>query len=199
MFNDQSSSKVISTPKELFSTHSLVISDNGPQFSANSFRQFAADYGFVHVTSFPQYPKANGEAEREARTAKALLRKNDDLYLALLAYRSTPLQNGFSPSDLLMGRRLRTKVPVIPNVLQLNVQSTDRQRVEAKEDVYRSNQQNNYNQRYRTQQLPPLIPRDQVWIRDQNRGGRILRKTEHPRSYLVKTDMSTVRCNRSAL
>ena len=101
MLDNQSSSKVISTLKELFSTHDipdLVISDNSPQFSADTFRQFAADYDFIHVTSSPRHPKTNGDAERAVRTAKALLRKNDDPYLALLAYRSTPLQNGLSPS-----------------------------------------------------------------------------------------------------
>lgn len=32
-------------------------------------------------------------------------------YFALLAYRTPPLQNGFSPSELLMCRSLRTTVP----------------------------------------------------------------------------------------
>ena len=56
MLNDQSS-KVISTLKELFSTHGipgLVISDNDPWFSADTFRQFTADYGFIHDTRSPR-------------------------------------------------------------------------------------------------------------------------------------------------
>ena len=117
---DQSSARVISVLKELFSTHGIpdiIVSDNGPQFSSDAFRLFTTEYDFVHVTSSPKYPRANGEVERAVRTVKALLRKNEDPYPALLAYRSTPLQNGFSPSELLMGRRLRTKVPVIPRVL----------------------------------------------------------------------------------
>ena len=40
-----------------------------------------------------------------------------------------------------MGRRLRTKVPVMPSVLKPNVQDTDRQRVQLREDEYRSKQQ----------------------------------------------------------
>ena len=67
---------------------------------------------------------------RAVRTVKALLRKNEDQYPALLAYRSTPLQNGFSPSELLMGRRLRTEVPAMPSILKPNVQDTDRQDTE---------------------------------------------------------------------
>ena len=87
--NDQSSPNVILKLKELFSTHGIpdiMVSDNGPQFSSEVFQQFALDYDFVHITSSPKYPRANGEAERAIRTIKTLLRKNKDPYLALLAY-----------------------------------------------------------------------------------------------------------------
>lgn len=59
--------------------------------SAESFQKFAATYGFIHITSYPRYPQANGEVERAVRTAKGLLRKNKDPYIALLTYRSSPL------------------------------------------------------------------------------------------------------------
>ena len=39
-------------------------------------------------------------------------RGEGDLYLALLSYRSTPLKYRFSPSMLLMARKLRTNVPI---------------------------------------------------------------------------------------
>ena len=51
-------------------------------------------------------------------------------YPALLAYRSTPLQDNLYPSELLMRRHLRTKVPSIPSVLKPNVEDTDRQRLQ---------------------------------------------------------------------
>ena len=72
--------------------------DNGPQFSAELYATFAKDYGFKHVTSSPYYPQGNGEAERAMKTIKGLLRKSGDPYLSLLAYRSTPLENGYSPA-----------------------------------------------------------------------------------------------------
>ena len=31
----------------------LVVSDNGPQFSAHTFAKFAEEYGFTHVTTSP--------------------------------------------------------------------------------------------------------------------------------------------------
>ena len=36
-----------------------------------------------------------------------MLRKNEDIFSAFLTYRSTPLQNDYSPSELLMGRHLQ--------------------------------------------------------------------------------------------
>ena len=105
-------------------------------FQTDSFRKFATKYGFIHTTSLPRYPQANGEVERAVRTAKSILRKNRDIYSALLTYRSTPLQNGLSPSELLMGGRLRTHLPIHPNNLYPNVQPKERQAVEMKERSY---------------------------------------------------------------
>uniref|UniRef100_A0A3B3RKB0 Uncharacterized protein n=1 Tax=Paramormyrops kingsleyae TaxID=1676925 RepID=A0A3B3RKB0_9TELE len=60
----------------------------------------------------------NGEAERAVQTIKNLLKKARDPYRALLAYRATPLSNGYSPAQLLMGRRLRTTVPTLSENLR---------------------------------------------------------------------------------
>ena len=94
---------VIKHLKSFFSCHGIpqiVVSDNGPQYTAALFKEFANQY---HTTSSPLFPQANGAAERAVRTIKDLLNKNDDPYLAILAYRSTPLENGYSPAELLMG------------------------------------------------------------------------------------------------
>lgn len=72
---------VIEHCKSIFARHGItseVRTDNGPQFSANCFRQFAATWGFTHTTSSPHLPQTNGEAERAVRMVKSLLEKGKD-------------------------------------------------------------------------------------------------------------------------
>ena len=193
---------VISSLKEIFAVHGipdLVISDNGPQFANENFRKLAEEYGFIHTTSSPRYPQANGEAERGVRTVKALLKKNDDIQLALLSYRASPLQNGLAPCELLMGRRLKTQVPTLPHMLLPRVQQPDLKTVREKEEKYRSDQMMTYNRRHDSRELPELQPGDSVWIRDQSRYGKVTQKAQQPRSYHVQTEHGTVRRNRRAL
>ena len=168
----QTAESVIPASNELYATHGIpdiVISDNGPCFSAESFQEFAASYGFVQSTSSPRYPRSNGEVERAVRTAKGLLKKNEDPYLALLTYRSTPLQNGLSPSELLMGRRLQTQLPVLPSTLVPRNLLREREEVAKKEEIYRSNQKNNFDRRHQVHELPDLTTGESVWIRHQDR------------------------------
>ncbi|XP_054765371.2 uncharacterized protein K02A2.6-like [Lytechinus pictus] len=196
------SAAVISSRKEIFATHGipdLVVSDNGPQFANENFRKLAEEYGFVHTTSSPRYPQANGEAERGVRTVKALLKKNHDINLALLSYRVSPLQNWLAPSELLMGRRLKTQVPVLPHTLLPQLQQQDLKSVREKEEKYRSDQMMTYNRRHDSHELPELQPGDLVWIHDQSRYGRVIQKAIQPRSYHVQTDHGTIRRNRKAL
>ena len=91
--------------------------DNGPLFQASQFAKFAGDYGFKHEPNCPKYPQSNGEVERAVKAVKSLLRKSTDPYLALIAYCSTSLENGYSPAELLFGRKIRTTVPVLTSNL----------------------------------------------------------------------------------
>jgi len=113
--NRTTTEEVVVHLKSIFVRHGIpeVVSDNGPQYSSE-FSKFASVYGFLHTTSSPKYPQSNGEAEIAIKTVKGLFNKAEDPYLALLAYRATPLQNGFSPAELLMGQRLRSTAPMIP-------------------------------------------------------------------------------------
>lgn len=49
---------------------------------------------------------------------KLLLKNPNDPSITLLTYRATPNALGFSPSELWMGRRLRTRLPILPDQLK---------------------------------------------------------------------------------
>ncbi|XP_054871220.1 uncharacterized protein K02A2.6-like [Amphiprion ocellaris] len=69
------SEDVIVHLKSIFSRHGIpeiFYSDNGPQFSSQQFKDFAATYGFTHITSSPRFARSNGEAERHVQTVKRL-------------------------------------------------------------------------------------------------------------------------------
>ncbi|KAL5475949.1 hypothetical protein EMCRGX_G025829 [Ephydatia muelleri] len=108
--------EVIVRIKAIFARHGIpeeLISDNRPQFSSHLFLKFSQEYGFDHITSSPLFSQSNGEAERAVKTIKTMWKKTSDSCLALLSYRATPLQNCYSPAELLMSRKLRTTVPII--------------------------------------------------------------------------------------
>jgi hypothetical protein len=195
------SQAVIRTLSEVFATHgtpSVVMSDNGPQFSSQEFQQFARDWGFDHVTSSPRYPQANGAAERAVQTAKKILKKNDNPYLGLLAYRSAPLQCGKTPSQLLMSRLLRTNVPTVPGNLTPKV--IDKDLFTKTDEAYKNQYKKKYDERHRAVSLPCLRPGDKVFVRDQMRHGEVTERLNSPRSYKITTETgNTIRRNRRAL
>lgn len=147
------SDDVIHHLKSNFTRHRICetrVTDNWPQFSGAAFAEFAESYGFQHVTSSPKYPQGNAEAERAVQTVKGFLKKSKDPYLALLEYRATPLQNGYSPAQLLMGRRLRTSVAILPALLDPAFPDGD---VLLKEREKRTKDAQCYNLRHHTKNL----------------------------------------------
>ena len=112
------SASIIAALKTIFSRHGIpdiLVTDNGPQHISQEFDEFSKSYNFIHQSSSPYHPQGNGEAERAVRTVKSLLKECTDPHLALLLYRTTPLPFcNYSPAQLLMGRRLRSPVPILP-------------------------------------------------------------------------------------
>ena len=90
-----------------FGVPDVVVSDNGPQFACDEFKQFATRWQFSHVTASLRYPQSNGKVENAVKRAKQLMRKaiddKADVYLAFLDYRNTPteamLLNGCSQDE----------------------------------------------------------------------------------------------------
>ena len=201
--NSTTSSSVIAAMKSVFSRHGIphtVISDNGPQYDSAEMKQFSSTYGFNHITSSPYYPQSNGLAERTVKTIKSLLVETPDIYLALLSYRATPLPwCRLSPAELLMGRRLRTDVPQVANLLIPDWPHL--QGFEEKDKVYKQQQKEHYDSRHRVRPVAPLSDDADVWINVQGRdiAGRINSGHPNPRSYVVDTPTGQVRRNRSQI
>ena len=99
-----------------------------PQHSClKEFQAWCKQRGIVHLTGAPYHPATNGAAERLIQSFKQALRKSslppkEALQEFLMQYRRIPFASGLSPSELLNGRRIRTKidtlVPSIPHILQ---------------------------------------------------------------------------------
>ena len=76
-FTTTTSVSIIHVLKAIFARHgtpSVLVSDNGPQYSSTEMQEFAERYNFQHITSSPHYPQSNGMAKRAVKTAKSLLR-----------------------------------------------------------------------------------------------------------------------------
>ena len=72
----------------------------------------------MHLTGAPYHPATNGAAERLVQTLKSSLTKSAtptkvSLKRFLMQYRRTPLLCGYSPSELLNGRQIRTAIDVL--------------------------------------------------------------------------------------
>ena len=200
LLSHTTSKDVITHFKSIFARHGIcetLVTDNGPQFSGADFANFAESYWFRHVTSSPKYPQGNVEAERAVQTVKGLLKKSVDPYRALLTYMSTPLQNGYSPAQLLMGRQLRTTVPILPALLEPALPDGDA--VLLKEEERKRRDAQHYNLRHRARNLNSLTPGQDVWVTDQKAAGAVIGSHTTPRSYLVEGPHGIIRRNRRHL
>ena len=187
---------VVAALKSIFSRHgvpTILMTDNGPQFSCKEMAEFAELYGFHHQTSSPHYPQSNGQAERAVRTVKQLLEHSADPYMALLSYRATPLSFcGLSPAELLMGRRIRTDIPQATNLFVPEWSYLDQFNKQHKK--YKARQRRNYNRRHRVRSLPSLPDDQLVWVntRGSLTPGRVIEQASSPRSYVVETPSGRV-------
>lgn len=205
LLGSTTSSAVIGKFKRIFATHGIpdvMMSDNGPQFSSDEFASFANEYGFAHSTSSPHMPQANGLAERAVQTAKRVLSQpNSDR--ALLNYRDTPhAATGVSPAEALMGRRLRTLVPVLPQNLAPQVPSSAL--IQERDEAHKRSYKDAYDKRHGARPLPPLQPGQEVRIRTDKQStwrnpGQVLLADPANRTYQVATPQGVVRRNRQHL
>ncbi|PFX22103.1 Retrovirus-related Pol polyprotein from transposon 17.6 [Stylophora pistillata] len=124
--------------RSLFATHGLpeeIVADNGPQFVAGEMKDFLTSNGVRLCLSSPYHPASNAEAERAVQTFKEAMRvmKNEPgtqtqkLARFLLRYRTTPhTATGCPPAEILMGRRLRTRLGLLRPDLSARMEQKSR-------------------------------------------------------------------------
>lgn len=189
LLRDTSSATVIDKLSAMFARYGIpieVCTDGGPQFTSREFSNFARRYDFKHTISSPRFPRSNGLAEKGVQVVKRILKKTtegkNDFWLGLLNYRSSPLEDGQSPGELLQGRRLRTPIP--------DFQDATRQLVK----------KHRQNMPMGTR-LPPLQRGQVVRVQGDtwSTKARVISRMR-PRSYVVKTEKgSVIRRNRQHL
>ena len=154
-------------------------------------KELSNRYVFTRVTSSPRCPQGNGQAERAVQTAKRLLKCSDDPGISYIA---TPLPwCNLSPSELLMGRKLRTTLPqttihLIPEWPFLK-------------EFKRQNKDVEGNRAHMTRPLPQLEDGMDVWMSSGDRKipGQVVAPSHKPSSYLVDTPLGQLRRNRHHL
>ena len=95
-----------------------IVTDNAQCFTCEEFKEFCKERGVIHLTGAPYHSSTNGAAERLVQTFKQALRKSAQLPRKaslefLRQYRRTTTDRGFSPSQLLNSRQIRTKLDAI--------------------------------------------------------------------------------------
>ncbi|UYV79648.1 K02A2.6-like, partial [Cordylochernes scorpioides] len=196
LLEDQTTHSTILHCKSIFARHGIpeeVRSDNGPQFGLE-FKKFAKEYGFHHITSSPRFPQSNGFIESMVKNIKNQLKKGRDPYLSLLGYRTAPLENGYSPAELCMNRKLRTTVPTSP--VQLQSRIPDLENLEMREKDQRHKKKTHFDIHHRARELPHLNKGTRVWVKDLRVPGVVLEDAGSPRSYIVNSPKGILRRNR---
>ena len=152
------------------------------------------------MTSSPRYPQSNGQVERTIQTIKRMLKKSRDPHIAVMSYRATPHPwCGWSPSELCMGRRIRTTVPQtkamrVPQWPYLS-------QFQRKNAEYKESQKRQFDRRHRAAEQDDIPDGSDVWVTSESRPipGTVVSSGENPRSYVVETPSGEIQRNRSHL
>lgn len=141
------------------------------------------------MTSSPKYQQSNGAAEAAVKIIKNIIKKCEDLNEGLLAYRTTPLENGYSPSELMFSRKIRSILPMWPDSLGSFKHHKEVIKLEEKR---KDKQSIYYNKRHRTGNLSELDRNDTCWIIELRVYGRIVKRLNTPNSYLIRTERGSL-------
>jgi len=132
--------------------------------------------------------------KRSVKTLKEMLEKSHDPYKALLSYRNTPLDGvNLSPGQMLMGKRLRTFIPVTEEMLKSQLYEPEEVHPKLKE---RQRKQKVHHDRT-AKELPPLKEGEVVRLKEGSKWkpARVTQILPSPRSCQLETEKGVYRRN----
>ena len=197
--NNTLSTTVIESLAKMFAVHGIpekLLTDNGPQFISQQFKDFVRQWNFVHVTTSPHHHQANGMVERANQTVRRILEKTDGdrikAFLCLLQLRNTPkVPEAGSPAQRLFGRRVQTKLPISQKLLEPKIQDPKK----VKEAILQNRQKAKKYYDRGTKSLSPLALDDTIRVRQ----GRTWQPARHipsqttaPRSCNIQTESGSI-------
>ena len=171
-----------------FGYASHIRSDGGPQLRTE-FGKWCSDNGIKHDDSSSYFPSSNGLSENGVKICKHLLIKchsNWDVFKkALHEYRNTPRVDGYSPAQMMFGRRQKGQLPCLPSAY-VNI---DQDAAAAGRKKMREEQKVAYDKRAIS--LPQLQVGQKVYLQNPLIGrwdstGTIVSIRENGRSYEVE-------------
>lgn len=183
------SKQVIEKLKKQFSRFGIprqIISDGGPQYSSNEFKEFTTKWQINHHITSPNHPNSNGKAEAGVKIAKQMMIKcietKTDPYEALLELRNTPrADTGLSPHEMLFSRPARTLIPSVEKAIPPNSK-----RIVRKEQI-----RNSYNKK--AKKLPNIEKGDNLYFEHKNKWvpGKV-KERNTDRNYVIISEENAV-------
>ena len=161
--------KTISELRKIFAANGLpqqLVTDNGPQFVSGEFATFMKMNGIKHIRCAPYHPSSNGAAERFVQTFKKAMKAGQGSAFPLsqrvsnflLTYRTTPhATTNETPSQLLMGRKIRTRLDLLRPDGERHVSSKQAQQ-KADHDKHARSRELHTGQSVMARNLRPGVP-----------------------------------------
>ena len=174
--------------KQIFAEYGwpdTLISDNGPCYTSETFKELMKEYKVNHITSSPLYLQSSCLAEKYVQIVKNLFHKakeeGQDLYKCLMTYRNTPLSNTLlSPMQILSNRATRSTLPLSNAAKRQIGLHTNHPRVNQK------NQHLPTHDLYLDQDVMYQDTTTKKWY-----PAKIMKLCDEPRSYIIATNNGT--------
>ena len=168
----------------------MIVSDGGPQYTSAELKDLMKQWQIEHRISSPRNPQSNDMAERCIQTMKASLIKTmeegEDVDLALLTYKTTPLSHRLpSPAELLNSRKYKALLPtwIVPTRLQESYRQIMDQERQIQAQLYNKNTRVLPRLKQSQKVVVQLDPSTNIWTLAEI----IQCPTPDGRSYFLKT------------